>query len=217
MYRLLLSWRYLRTRWIAMASIISVMLGVATLIVVNSVMAGFSEEMYKRLHGILSDLVCESGSIDGTPDAEGQMRGIQRVLGDQVQGMTPIVHVPALLRMRVRGEYHTRQINLIGIDEATYGKVSDFSQYLLHPLNQRQLSFQLREDGYAPDRDQFPPSGWQHRRLCAENETRRGEADDGRHHEARTWRPGTHAVMVVHRRRRPARSAIGRDCVARFS
>ena len=170
MYRLLLSWRYLRTRWIAMASIISVMLGVATLIVVNSVMAGFSEEMYKRLHGILSDLVCESGSIDGTPDAEGQMRGIQRVLGDEVQGMTPIVHVPALLRMRVRGEYHTRQINLIGIDEATYGKVSDFSQYLLHPLNQRQLSFQLREDGYAPDRDQFPPSGWQHRRLCAEND-----------------------------------------------
>ena len=31
MYKLLLSWRYLRTRWIALASIISVTLGVATM------------------------------------------------------------------------------------------------------------------------------------------------------------------------------------------
>ncbi len=170
MYRLLLSWRYLRTRWIALASIVSVMLGVATLIVVNSVMAGFAEEMHKRLHGILSDLVFESHDMDGTPDPEGQMTRIDQVIGDQVQGMTPIVHVPALLRMRVRGEYHTRQINLIGIDESSYGNVSDFSHYLLHPDNQRQLSFLLREDGYAPDRKQFPPSGWYHRRRWAETE-----------------------------------------------
>ena len=43
MYKLQICLRYLRTRWIAMASIISVMLGVATLIVVNSVMAGTCE------------------------------------------------------------------------------------------------------------------------------------------------------------------------------
>ena len=43
MYKLLLCWRYLRTRYIALASIVSVTLGVATLIVVNSVMAGFTE------------------------------------------------------------------------------------------------------------------------------------------------------------------------------
>ncbi len=36
MYKLFLSLRYLRTRFIALASIISVMLGVATMIVVNS-------------------------------------------------------------------------------------------------------------------------------------------------------------------------------------
>ena len=50
MYKLLLSWRYLRTRYIALASIISVTLGVATMIVVNSVMAGFRYEMRERLH-----------------------------------------------------------------------------------------------------------------------------------------------------------------------
>ena len=47
MYKYLLCWRYLRTRYIALASIISVMLGVATMIVVNSVMAGFSTTMQR--------------------------------------------------------------------------------------------------------------------------------------------------------------------------
>ena len=56
MFKLLLAWRYLRTRFIALASIISVTLGVATLIVVNSVMSGFSKEMTDKLHGILSDV-----------------------------------------------------------------------------------------------------------------------------------------------------------------
>ncbi len=45
MYKYLLCWRYLRTRYMALASIISVMLGVATLIVVNTVMAGFSTKL----------------------------------------------------------------------------------------------------------------------------------------------------------------------------
>ena len=70
MYKLLLSWRYLKSRYIALASIVSVTLGVATLIVVNSVMAGFSDEMHKRLHGILSDIVIRSHDLNGLPDAE---------------------------------------------------------------------------------------------------------------------------------------------------
>ena len=57
---LLLASRYLRTRFIALASIVSVMLGVATMIVVNSVMAGFTHEMQDRIHGILADIVIET-------------------------------------------------------------------------------------------------------------------------------------------------------------
>ena len=60
MYRFLLAWRYLRTRYIALASIVSVTLGVGTLIVVNSVMAGFTREMHIRLHSILADIVFET-------------------------------------------------------------------------------------------------------------------------------------------------------------
>ncbi|MCA9141648.1 MAG: FtsX-like permease family protein [Planctomycetaceae bacterium] len=167
MYKLLLSWRYLRTRYIALASIISVTLGVATLIVVNSVMAGFSQEMHSRLHGILSDIVLESHNLDGFADPQWHMDQIRKICGDDIVGMTPVIHVPALLRIPFRGDYHTRQINLIGVDKTTYAEVSDFSQYLLHPENRRQLSFILRDSGYAPGRKDFPPSGWEHRRMQA--------------------------------------------------
>src|SRR5437762_8835517 len=65
LYKLLLCWRYLLTRYLALVCIISVMLGVATLIVVNSVMAGFSTKLRDRLHGLLSDVVVAADSFTG--------------------------------------------------------------------------------------------------------------------------------------------------------
>src|SRR5262245_38628590 len=165
MYKLLLSWRYLRTRYIALASIISVTLGVGTLIVVNSVMAGFRREMHVRLHGILSDVIIESHSLDGLVDPAWHMAEVRRVVGDDLVGMTSAVHVPAMLSMNFRGQISTRQITLIGVDEATYADVSDFREYLLHPENRRQLSFLLREEGYGGSDHELPPSGWKYRRL----------------------------------------------------
>src|SRR2546429_1556976 len=79
MYQYLLCWRYLRTRYLAFACIISVMLGVATLIVVNSVMGGFSSKLKDRLHGLTSDIVIESPDmLDGFPmPADEMMRRIK--------------------------------------------------------------------------------------------------------------------------------------------
>src|SRR5262245_6716291 len=165
MYKLLLSWRYLRTRYIALASIISVTLGVGTLIVVNSVMAGFTREMHVRLHGILSDVIIESHSLEGLVDPAWHMARIREVLGDDIAGMTAAVHVPAMLTINYRGQLNTRQVTLIGVDEATYADVSDFREYLLHPENRKQLSFQLREDGYGDAQHDMPPSGWRYRRI----------------------------------------------------
>jgi lipoprotein-releasing system permease protein len=175
MYKLLLCWRYLRTRWIALASIVSVTLGVATMIVVNAVMAGFSYEMQTRIHGILSDLVFESHSLSGFQDPTWHMEEIKRAAGDDIVGMTPTVAVPAMLNFQVRGQWITRQIMLIGIDEATHAQVSDFGRYLQHPANRGQLSFGLREGGYdtvdsqsdtkAVTRPALEGAGWPHRRM----------------------------------------------------
>jgi lipoprotein-releasing system permease protein len=162
MYKLLLSCRYLRTRYIALASIISVTLGVATMIVVNSVMAGFREEMYTRLHGILSDIVVESHSLEGIADPHAMELEIRRLLGADLEGLTSTVHIPAMLSFQVRDQWITRQVNLIGIDDQTYAQVSDFSKYLLHPANREKLSFELRHGGY--DR-RLTEAGWGYRRL----------------------------------------------------
>jgi lipoprotein-releasing system permease protein len=181
MYKLLLCWRYLRTRWIALASVVSVTLGVATMIVVNAVMAGFSYEMQTRIHGILSDIVFESHSLSGFQDPQWHMDEIRRAAGDDIAGMTPTVAVPAMLNFQVRGQWVTRQIMFIGIDEATHAQVSDFGRYLQHPTNRTQLSFDLREGGYdtvdsqqtestLPTRPALEGAGWPHRRMRVERE-----------------------------------------------
>ena len=124
MYKLQLCLRYLRTRWIAMASIVSVMLGVATMIVVNSVMAGFATEMRERIHGILADIVVETHTLDGDPDAAARMQEIQEVAGNYVEAMTATVEVYGMISFKYRGQVITRPVTLIGIDPETKGAVS---------------------------------------------------------------------------------------------
>jgi lipoprotein-releasing system permease protein len=198
MYKLLLCWRYLRTRWIALASVVSVTLGVATMVVVNAVMAGFSHEMQTRIHGILSDLVFESHSLSGFQDPAWHMNEIRRAAGDSIAGMTPTVAVPAMLNFQVRGQWVTRQVMFIGIEEATHAQVSDFGRYLQHPANRRQLSFELREGGYdtvdsqaespaGPTRPALEGAGWPHRRMRVERERvwrERLEAEKARQEQA---------------------------------
>src|SRR5260370_4181745 len=99
MYKLLLCWRYLLTRYLALACIISVMLGVATLIVVNSVMAGFSTKLKQRLHGLLSDIVVESFELDGFGDPNGRMERIWKSpVGDKIDAMTATIESLGLIR-----------------------------------------------------------------------------------------------------------------------
>lgn len=179
MYKLVLCLRYLRTRWIALASIISVTLGVATMIVVNSVMAGFTHEMRDRIHGILSDVVFEARSLDGAPDAAEHMRLIQQQAGDLIEGMSPTVQVPAMLGFTVNDQRVNRQVMLIGIEADKYGEVSDFGRYLQHPANRAGLRFDLRDGGYdtadhqaedpakAAPRPMMQNAGWEHRRRKA--------------------------------------------------
>jgi lipoprotein-releasing system permease protein len=138
LYKLLLCWRYLLTRYLALACIISVMLGVATLIVVNSVMSGFSTKLRERLHGFLSDVILEATSHDGFPGCEEKMKLIREspVIGPHVVAMTPTVEVFAMLQFDYwdgrQRETITRPVHLIGIDPTTHGQVGGFDGYLQH-------------------------------------------------------------------------------------
>ncbi len=149
MYKLLLSLRYLRTRWIALASIVSVTLGVATMIVVNSVMAGFTREMQDRIKGILSDISFESRSLSGFENPAEHMRRIEAAAGDYIDSMSASVNVFAMLSFEVNGESINRAVQLIGGDPKTMGKVGSFNGYLQHPEHRGGgFDFRLREGGY---------------------------------------------------------------------
>ncbi len=116
MYKYLLCWRYLRTRYIALASVISVMLGVATMIVVNAVMAGFADKMRERLHGVLADVVVESYSLNGFYNSDEVIARVNQVAGDQVIALAPTMETPGILHFRFSdGQVMTRPVSIIGV------------------------------------------------------------------------------------------------------
>jgi lipoprotein-releasing system permease protein len=133
LYKLILCWRYLRTRYLAMVCIVSVMLGVATLIVVNSVMGGFSTKLRERLHGLLSDVVVESWDHNGFRDPEGKMALIRSdpFLADHIAAMAPTLEIFAMLQFNYRGNPIARPIRLIGIDPDGRAKVGGFAEHLV--------------------------------------------------------------------------------------
>lgn len=188
MYKLLLCWRYLRTRYIALASIISVTLGVATMIVVNAVMAGFTHEMQDRIHGVLADVVFESRNLnEGFFDPAWHMDRIRDVAGDDIEAMTPTVIVPAMLNFEFRNQVVTRPVQLIGIEERSGSVAGEFGKYLQHPENRKELSFDLRESGYdatdhqrvsAAPRPQMAEAGWEHRRRWGEIQRARRQFEE---------------------------------------
>jgi lipoprotein-releasing system permease protein len=142
LYKLLLCWRYLLTRYLAFACIISVMLGVATLIVVNSVMSGFSTKLKDRLHGLLSDIVIESTNLNGFPGAADHMERIRESpVGKHIQAMTPTVEVFAILQFQKYGQNVTRPVRLLGIDPVGRAAIGGFSEHLLRQRDSASPSF----------------------------------------------------------------------------
>src|SRR4051794_7087111 len=145
MYKLLLCWRYLRTRYLAVICIVSVMLGVATLIVVNSVMSGFSTKLKDRLHGVLSDLLIETPRFAGFPDKPDAM--MQRVAaspaGKHIEAMAPTVEVVGTVQIRWRDMTIVKPVKIIGVDPEKQARVGRFREYLVRQKDAPSPSFDL--------------------------------------------------------------------------
>ncbi len=155
MYKLLLSSRYLRTRFIALASIVSVMLGVATMIVVNSVMTGFSMQMRERIHGILADVMIETASADGEEHPQLYVDAVMAAAGPYIEAVTPTVEVYGMMSFHFLDMDFNRPVTLIGIDPKGKDLVSPLKEYL--------RSRQVRtEDGVTvgPERPGGEPLDW---------------------------------------------------------
>lgn len=144
-YKLLLCLRYLQTRYLAFICIVSVMLGVATLIVVNAVMSGFSTKLKDRLHGVLSDVVVETERLDGFPESTTEM--IERIqsspAGPLIEAISPTIETFAILQFDYRGATITKPIKVIGVDPQSRSRVGGFAEYLVRQKGSAEASFAL--------------------------------------------------------------------------
>ncbi len=143
--------RYLRTRYLALVCIVSVLLGVATLIVVNSVMAGFSTKLRDRLHGALSDIQIQSDDYQGFRDPEGKMRLIRADpdLASRIEAMTPTVEIFAMIRFKLNGTPIMRAVRLVGVDPEGRAALGGFTEHLMNPANRQRPSFDLDDEALA--------------------------------------------------------------------
>lgn len=156
MYKFLLANRYLRTRFIALASVISVTLGVATMIVVNSVMSGFSSQMRERIHATLGDVMVEATNMDGTPDPVHLLEQVDQLAGNYIEAVTPTVEIYGMMSFRWMGQDIYRLVTLVGIVPDSKNTVSPLAQYL-------QSRQQIKEDDVVvrePLRDVNSPLDW---------------------------------------------------------
>lgn len=169
MYKLLLCLRYIISKYVAIAPVVSVTLGVAILVVVNAVMLGFTKEMRTRLHGHSSDVRITSRDLSGCSDVDGIMDFIKEKCGDDIHAISPLIEVPAMLSYRVGNNNINQPVRMLGIDPESYAEVCDLKQYLLHPENQTSPDFELKENGYPTEkqgiqRESLAIAGWEYRR-----------------------------------------------------
>jgi lipoprotein-releasing system permease protein len=158
-YKLLLCWRYLRTRYLAMVCIVSVMLGVATLIVVNSVMGGFSTKLRERLHGLLSDVVIEAWDYNGFANPEARMALIRSdpFLEGRIEAMAPTLEIFAMIQFTWKGNPLARPIRLVGVDPKARAGLGGFSEHLVyHPDSP---TFELTAEAKKRYHERHKPQG----------------------------------------------------------
>ena len=107
--------------------------------------------------------------IRDSPWPDLHVAAIEEVLGDDVEAITTIVRVPALLNVEFRNRQWTQQIMLMGVDEQTYGDVTKFHPFVTNERKKRSIQFDLEEDGYDPkfNHPTFQSVGWPYRRAKA--------------------------------------------------
>ena len=157
MYKLLLCTRYLRTRYLAFVCIISVMLGVSTLIVVNSVMSGFSNKLRDRLHGILADVIVETDRSDGFDDTPEEI--IAKIenspAGKDVAAISPTVETFALIHFKLWNPTTHREmpiikhVRVIGVNPKRHASVGEFGKYLVNQSESAEPSFAMTDKARA--------------------------------------------------------------------
>jgi lipoprotein-releasing system permease protein len=128
LYKFFLSWRYFRSRFMALAALLAVTFGVAMLLIVLSVMGGYITQVQENIRGQEGHL-----QITGSRDPF----GVRRVL-DVVAAASSVENVAALAPFIERMAIYPsgmafKLCQLKGIDPQAHARVTDFGRYVLRP------------------------------------------------------------------------------------
>ncbi|HLD35618.1 MAG TPA: ABC transporter permease [Planctomycetota bacterium] len=122
MYKLFLAWRYLLSRKIIFLAIGGIAVGVMALIVVTSVMGGFTHEMLERIQGTSAHLNITNQDSYFIDDAQKVMEEIKKV--DGVVAYAPRLEWGALLGGGLNF------VQIIGIEPRMETQVNKYEKYL---------------------------------------------------------------------------------------
>jgi len=151
-YRFTIALRLLRARKINLISIVGVMLGVASIIVVLAVMDGFQHELRAMIRGTLSDLIVELDPGVDTSYREIK-EGLEKI--DGVEAVTLQKHAFGLIPALTRGSDGARQnyipTRIIGILPSDEKRVSHVMDSMQAAPGQPDDPFDLDVADFIPD------------------------------------------------------------------
>jgi lipoprotein-releasing system permease protein len=135
MYKLFMALRYLRAHRIIYFSIAGVAVGIAVMIIVLSVMGGFSRTMKERIRGVQSDIVVRSVSHDlvflNPDEIAAEIRQIPHVTGcaPRLEYLIFMTGRAGIGRREIRESMRFPDFLLVGIDPAQERGTGELQQY----------------------------------------------------------------------------------------
>ena len=157
MYKLFMALRYLRAHRIIYFSIAGVAMGIMVMIIVLSVMGGFSRTMKERIRGVQSDIVVRSVSHDLVffePDElAAELRKLPHVTGcaPRLEYLVWMTTRPGVGRREIRESMRFPDYLLIGIDPAQERGTGDLGEYFAKGWPGR-----LEAETFRPEEGDFP-------------------------------------------------------------
>jgi len=168
-YRLAVALRLLRARKINLISIVGVMLGVGSIIVVMSVMDGFQTDLREMIRGTLSDVIVEFDSV--LVSRAGEIRAeVEKIPG--VEAAAVQVHTVGIIPAKHRGidgggQTHMA-VRVVGIRPEEEGRVSKVLEHMLPAPGQPKDPFAYEAEFVPEDMPRVALSEWTARRLGKE-------------------------------------------------
>ena len=167
MYRIILTYRYLRSRWLTLVAMIATFLGVAALVIVLAVMNGFVKEIRQSVRGGLADIIVEA-DIVGFPYYDDFIARMKQ--DPNVAEATPAIQLYGMVQIVAAGPEADRNglavakistpCIIYGLRPVETARVNRFAEYLKRQHNDASPSFavppSLADELKAQDRRVFP-------------------------------------------------------------